>query len=220
MSWVIGQLSVAEDVLCAGEEIHGLYQKIKPASNRRKKIPARAGDLSRFAYFVFEREGGAIWKDVNKVAALYERLVSYRPLDFVNTYGLLSTDGETENVGYFLNQRRGLKYLLAAKVRDDWDYAKRWSQVNPRASVLDAVIGEDDKGRPQLEFRPRHLFGFIVAQLIQDWSGGAKYKFCKRPGCREWFYYGPGTDHRETAQYHSKKCNLAHAYQIRKEQSK
>ena len=189
------------------------------ARYRRKKIPATT-TLSGTAYLVFEREGGVIGKDISRVAALYERLVSYRPLDFVNTYGLLSTDGERETVGYFLNLRRGLKHLLAAKKRDDWDYARRWWQANPHAAPLDAVIGEDDKGRPQLEFRPRHLFGFIVAQLIQDWSGGAKYKFCKSPGCREWFYYGPGTDHRETAVYHSKKCQMAHAYQLRKEQTK
>ncbi len=207
------------------------------ARNRRKKIPAwqpkplpdDAGTHQRLlhssvkrgtAYLVFEREGAALEKPVHEVAALYERLVSYSPLAFVNIYGLLHTDGEIELVGYFLNLRRGLQHLLAAKKRDDWDYAKRWSQANPSAIVLNAVIGEDDKGRPQLEFRPQNLFGFICAQLIQDWSGGKEYKFCKNPGCNEYFYYGPGTDHRETAQYHSKKCNLAHAYQIRKEQSK
>ena len=188
------------------------------ARYRRKTI--RSSFVGPIAYLVFEREGGAIWKDVHKVDALYERLVSYRPLEFVNTYGLLHTDGEIENVGYFLNLRRGLQHLLAAKKRDDWDYAKRWSKANPSAIMLSGVIGEDDKGRPQLEFRPRNLIDFVTAQLIQDWSGGAKYKFCRNPGCREWFYYGPGTDHRETAEYHSKKCNLAHAYQIRKEQSK
>ena len=53
----------------------------------------------------------------HKVAALYERLVSYRPLDFVNTYGLLH-DGETETVGNFLNLRRGIQRLLAAKERE------------------------------------------------------------------------------------------------------
>lgn len=40
-------------------------------------------------------------------------------------------------------------------------------------------------------------------------------KLCKRPDCGEWFAYGPGTKHRETAVYCSPKCQKAHAYERR-----
>ena len=190
---------------------------------RIETIPARSGTIltSHDAYDVFVREGPAVKKPVHKCAALYETLVRMSPEKFVNTYGLLWSRGRRETVEEVRLAQREVKKLLAAKKRDDWDAAKKWMQKTPRVIQLDGVIGEDEKtGLPQLEFQPRHLLGFIVAQLIQDWSGGAEYRFCKTPGCPEWFYFGAGTDHRMTAEYHNKKCNLAHAYQRRKGQSK
>ena len=173
------------------------------------------------SYWVFKREGAALEKPVHECAALYERLIKEQPEDFLSKFGLLWTRNKTEMTARAFNEcRREIRKLVAAKERDDWDVAKKWMEERPSVIEFDGIIGEDEAGRPQLEYKPRHLFGFIVAQLIQDWSGGKEYKFCKNPGCGEYFYYGPGTDHRETAQYHSKKCNLAHAYQIRKEQSK
>ena len=172
------------------------------------------------SYWIFEREGRPVEKPVHKCDALYERLMKERPDDFVDKYGFLWSRGESEMVRDFFSARRELRKLVAFKKSDDWDWARKWMEARPHVVQLDGVIGEDEAGRPQLEFQPRHLFGFIVAQLIQDWSGGKTYKFCKNPGCDEYFYYGPRTGHRNTAEYHSKACNLAHAYQIRKEQSK
>ena len=195
-------------------------------------VPAGSGRTiadSTSAYRIIWREGPALEKPVYKVDALYERLVKMSPEKFVKTYGLLWSrkggrrgaeiidmdleEGSVESRTIRAAQRE-LKQLLAAKKRDNWHAARKWMQERPRVQ-LGAVIGEDEAGRPQLEFQPRNLFGFIVAQLIQDWSGGAQYKFCKRPGCPEYFYFGAGTAHRNTAKYCSKRCQMAHAYQER-----
>ena len=134
----------------------------------------------------------------------------------MNAYGLLLTRGGRETVRNFLSARRELKRLLAAKERDDWNGAEKWMQEHPRVAQFDLVASEHKNGWPQIEFRPRHLFGFIVAQLLTDWQGGAKYKFCKRPSCHEYFYYGAGTGKRETAQYCSRRCSDASTYEKRK----
>ena len=85
--------------------------------------------------------------------------------------------------------------------------------------MISGALGHDDAGRPQLEFRPRTLVGFIYAQLIQDYTGGIHYKRCIRPGCGEFFYYGPTTRKRSTALYCNPTCQKAHAYQKLKETS-
>ena len=172
------------------------------------------------AYWIFEREGEAPPRPVHKCAVLYKRLMEERPDDFVSKFGFLWSRDESELVKVFSAARREIAKLVAAKKGDDWDAAKKWQEEHPQFMQLDGVIGEDEVGRPQYEFQPRHLCGLIVAQLIQDWSDAREYKFCKRPGCGEYFYYGAGTGHRKTAKYCSKKCNLAHAYQLRKEQVK
>ena len=171
------------------------------------------------------REGAATDKPAHKPDAIYEQLANCEPneagiLTFVNKYGLLWSRGKREEVEKFLTARRELKKLLVAKKRDDWDAASKWIEARPKAILLSAGIGYSKTDRPQLEFRPQNLIGLIVSRLIQDWSSGVKYEFCKRPGCGEYFYYGSGTDKRETADYCSPKCQNAHAYAKRKEKKK
>jgi hypothetical protein len=189
---------------------------------RREVIPAKPGGTLAQSqdYEGFVREGAAIEKPAHDCDVLYEHLVRRSPDDFVNTYGLLWTRGRRESVDYFVRRQHAVAELLTAKKTDDWDAAKIWFEYNPEAVRLVAVLGEDEAGRPQLEFQPRNLLGFIVAQLIQDWTSGATYKWCKRPACPEWFYYGPGTAHRETAQYCSQTCKAAHFYERKKGKSK
>ena len=136
----------------------------------------------RLPFWIFEREG-AMEKPVHNFAALYKRLMEERPDDFVSKYGFLWSRGESETVRDFFTARRELRKLVAFKKGDDWDAAKKWQEEHPQFMELDGVIGEDEAGRPQYEYQPRHLCGFIVAQLIQDWSKGKTYKFCKNPGC-------------------------------------
>jgi hypothetical protein len=73
----------------------------------------------------------------------------------------------------------------------------------------------DQQGRPKLKFRPGDLYQGIMLQFLEE--VGQPMRHCKRPGCAEWFTYGPGTDHRETALYCAPKCQNAHTYMKRKE---
>ena len=84
-----------------------------------------------------------------------------------------------------------------------------------RLSVVFAVGSE--KQRPQLNLVPSTLFDAALVQLLEEISSERPLRKCKRPGCPEWFTYGPGTKHRETAFYCSSKCQKAHEYQRRKE---
>jgi hypothetical protein len=73
----------------------------------------------------------------------------------------------------------------------------------------------DERMRPKLKFRPANLYQGIMLQFLEE--VGQPMRHCKRPGCPEWFTYGPGTDHRETALYCSPKCQNAHTYDKRKQ---
>ena len=147
-----------------------------------------------------------------RAEAIYKKLVTSTPDAFVDKFGLLTTRGETELVADFEAWRDEVERLLAWKKADDWGMAKKWLEANSRAIQLTGSFGEDDCGRPQLEFRPTTLLGYTLAQLVQDWSTGVQYRWCKRPGCQEWFYYGPGTKHRETAEYCGPTCRNAQYY--------
>ena len=176
------------------------------------------------AYDELVREGAAVEAEI-KADVLYERFANTRRnaegmKAFAETFGLLWTRSPRESVEAMLIAQRELRKLLAAKKRDDWEAATAWLKDRPKVATLAAIIGQDNQGRHQLEYQPQHLFGFMVMQLIRDWSRGATYRWCERPGCDEWFYYGPGTEHRETARYHSPQCQAAHAYDKRKGQSK
>lgn len=69
--------------------------------------------------------------------------------------------------------------------------------------------------RPTITLRPRSLISAIWLQFALDCSGGAKLRKCR--WCPEFFKYGPGTGHRNTAVYCSPKCQKAHAYARREE---
>jgi hypothetical protein len=200
---------------------------LKWPGHGRYRIRQREGSgptlVQRESYRELVREGAAIPYSADRVDALYERFAAARGVEgmkaFAEKYGLLRR-GNREGIDDMLALRRAVRKLLAAKKADAWDKARTWFKDFPEAARLTAKIGEDEAGRPQLEFEPRDLFGFMVAQLVQDWATGATYRWCDRPGCDEFFYYGPGTGRRETARYCSPKCQASHAYMTRKEESR
>ena len=110
--------------------------------------------------------------------------------------------------------------LLTVAKADDWEAVGAWLQENPRVIEIFCIVGRDEVGRPQLEFQPRNLIGFIYAQLIQDYTSGAQYKLCIRPGCGKYFYYGSGTRKRNTSSYCTDTCQKSHYYQTHKGQRK
>jgi hypothetical protein len=156
--------------------------------------------------------------DALAIDGLYRRLADMLATDagvlaFARTYGLL-TDG-LDTVDDFLNARKVVRWLIARREKGDWPEIVRWFHKNHKAIRLTAA--PDYHAPPELFFKPMALIDAIYLQFFMDISSGAQLRLCKRPGCGNWFKYGPGTGHRETAEYCSPKCQKAHAYSKTKE---
>ena len=191
--------------------------------------PAPTGGTSRAAKTIIGsanpgpsivRDGGKLNydRDSMKIDGLYPRLADCPPtpqgaLDFIRKYGFLNGK-RSELVEFICHEIKVVRSLLAVKKSGDWEKLYLWMIDNPKASRLKPVLLGGDP--PQLFFQPTTLLDAIYLQFFEDMSGGANLKFCKRPGCGEWFRYGPGTLHRATAQFCSPKCQKADDYQKRK----
>ena len=161
-------------------------------------------------------------RDCLAIDGLYRRLADHEPnqdgaLAFANRYGLLS-NREREAVQTFTDNIRIVRSLVAAAEAEDWTAIHRWLGENRKAIRFQPDLKLN--GRPQFFFRPARLIDAIYAQFLEDVAGGiGTMRLCARPGCGNWFKFGPGTNHRETARYCSPKCQGAHAYAKRKEAS-
>jgi hypothetical protein len=175
--------------------------------------------------------------DAFSVPCLYLRLAGYsvtpagapklaRPmiteqgiLDFVTRFGFLGKPRDrSETLDSIIHEIRALRSVIEAAglVGDhpaDWGSLRAWIEENKRAVRLSPEL-VDAVGRDRLElsFGPSDLRSAIYLQLLQDVTRSKTFKICANPSCPNWFYYGPGTDHRKTAEYCSPKCQKAHAY--------
>lgn len=186
---------------------------------RRRKIHRRPE-----AYDVIVRNGVKLWPRPVLAPALYEKLAVYTAnskgaLWFSNQFGLLGDNHDKMEVQHFCRVVGLVRRLIALAKKENWEKINEWLEALGMIN-FSGVIGYDEEGRPQLEYRPQSLDKFIFAQLIQDYTGGAKYKLCIRPGCGEYFYYGSGTGKRNTAAYCSAKCQKAHQYMKLKGETK
>lgn len=164
---------------------------------------------------IVRNDGKLQFRDVMQIPALYKRLgncplTESGALDFVSKYGFL-VGGRSESVADIHHQIKVVSSLLSAWETHDWAALKLWMIDNRKNLRLNPEFREGDQ--PQLFFAPAALIDAIYLQLFRDISTGANFRLCKRPACGEWFYYGPGTEHRSTAQYCSTKCEKAHAYE-------
>lgn len=179
-----------------------------------KTAKTLAGSHSLGASIV--RNGGKLhFRDVMQIPALYKRLENCPPteggaLNFVSLYGFLA-GARHESVGDICRHIKVVRSLSSAWESHDWDALKLWMVDNQKKLRLNPQFREGDP--PQLFFAPTSLIDAIYLQFFQDISTGVNFRLCRRPGCGEWFYYGPGTPHRSTAQYCSTKCEKAHAYE-------
>ncbi len=183
-------------------------------------------------YDCIVRNGGSLAEyEPFKVTALWRCLAETKKtpqgaLDFVNTYGFLgqknAKEETVENVKEAIETARVLSALYD---KNDWVKVANWLNEAGRDSMFSiggigrlGIVFDAEQGakRPNLKFRARSLRNAILVQYLEDMSGGAKLRKCIRPGCPEWFKYGPGEEHRETARYHSSQCQQAHAYMKRK----
>jgi hypothetical protein len=140
-------------------------------------------------------------------------------LGFVSRFGFLrGTWGQSEAVDEIIHEIRVAQSLIEAADRNDWDALSKWMEANRSAIKLSPSLEfESGKEKPTLFFHPARLIDAIYLQFFEEVSGGANIRKCQSPRCSEWFRYGPGTKHRETAQYCSDRCRRAHFYLKAKE---
>ncbi len=181
------------------------------------------GSLVEYEPFKFKLDGvDGLWRRLAKTTKTPQGA-----LDFVSTYGFLQQkDAKEETVADIKDAIETARILSALYDKNDWVKVADWLNEAGRDSMfglggigrLGVVFhGEQGAARPGLKFRPGSLRSAILVQYLDDMSGGAKLRECIRPGCPEWFKFGPGTGRRETARYCSPKCQQAHAYMKRKE---
>ena len=190
---------------------------------------ARSAGTIQFARTPLESEDAGPWivrnggedyeGDRLKIDALYRLLAGCRStekgaLDFVRQFGFLKGES-SESVEFICEQIKIFRHLISLKQSQKWESLRHWLKHNSEFIRLNPELLAGDP--PEVFFRPSTLLDAIYFQFFEDLSSGANLRLCKRPGCREWFKYGPGTLHRNTAQYCSPKCQNAHKYAKRKE---
>ena len=187
-----------------------------PPHVHARSILASTGDTGPWIV----RNGGEDDKrDRMKIEGLYRRLAGCRStekgaLDFVRRFGFLKGE-RAESVNFICEQIRTFRHLISLNRSQKWESLRHWLRHNSKFISLNPELLVGDP--PEVFFRPSTLLDAIYLQFFEDLSSGANLRLCKRPGCREWFKYGPGTLHRNTAQYCSPKCQNAHKYAKRKE---
>jgi hypothetical protein len=188
-------------------------------------------------YDVIVRNGGKLSiRPLHEVPALYEKLAACKAnakgaLDFSNRYGLLiSVTDISMDSERFCRLVRGVRRFIALAKQEKWEKIAELIEgaqeemgtlmVMPTLIGLSGTLIFDEAGKPQLGLRADQFYSFIFAQLIQDYTSGAQYKLCIRPGCGKYFYYGTGTRKRNTSSYCTDTCQKGHYYQMHKGQRK
>ena len=209
---------------------------------RKPRPRPRRGPLERTGARILNLDGGGVYVVRNskrlkrtqplKCEGLYRQLaacwISDDVLAFVENHGLL-TRGKEQRVDEILSDAENLRNWIRAISARNWpgltnaleaagqDSAFGHGGIGKLGVVFHYQEGMD---RPELRFRPGSLLSAIYVQVLMDATGGATLRKCLNPVCPEWFKYGPGTEHRETAIYCSPKCQKAHAYMKLKEKRK
>jgi len=163
-----------------------------------------------------------------EIDGIYRHLASFEPTasgarDFANLFGLLQ-GRRSYSVLFFIRAVENMRALLRLSEEKDWPTISQWAIQNGKAIRFTADFQINDRpdarpnDRPRFFFQPMTLIDAIYAKFFEDLeAGAAPMRLCARPGCGNWFKYGPGTGHRETAKYCSHKCQGAHSYQKRRD---
>jgi len=151
-----------------------------------------------------------------EIPGLYRRLAEYDvtesdALRLVEDFGFLSrSDARYESVHDIWGGILRLREIIKLADRRDFKFC-------PRPEVHVELIAPLNVERPSLRLQPTNLLEGAIVQLLEDISSARQLRRCIRPGCREWFAFGPGTGRRKTALYCSPRCQKAHDYMKRKE---
>ena len=195
-----------------------------------RKPPVTTGTIlgRHDGYDVIVRNGGPLTEyEPFKIDCLWQRLAKAKKstrgaLDFVSQYGFLDREKADEMEVSKITEAIGTaRQLVVLNDKNDWKtVADRLDAAGQnslfgiggvgRLGVL--LTADPGAARPALRFRPGSLLSAILVQYLDDVTGGAELRECARPGCTEWFKYGPGTNRRETARYCTPKCQKADAY--------
>lgn len=203
----------------ASEEEKREWQERAATYSALKSTIIGAGAFERIV-----RKGGQLDRatDAMKIPGLYNRLAKTLPtekraIEFASTFGLL-TNPDSESLQTFFGLRDAVERLVAMKPqrgkRGNWDGLSDWMEKHGKSIRLHAILDSENGGSPQPFFQPQTLFDAIVLQFFEDVTTRAKLRLCARPGCGEWFKYGPGTSppRRETAKFCSPKCQATGHY--------
>ena len=155
--------------------------------------------------------------DPFRIDGIYRRLAevdtSDTALAFSNAFGLFSTSayGRDEyRVDDILDHAAGLRAAIDAAERGNWQPIVDGINHKNIGRCTLTLHHTEGAPRPDLSLQPSSLIAAIQIQFALDCAVGAQLKKCL--WCSNWFKYGPGTGHRQTAVYCSPKCQKAHAY--------
>lgn len=163
------------------------------------------------------------------IDALYARLAECLPtsegaLSFVDRFGLLRA-GDREPVAGVCAAIEAARALIATRDAGDIHTLTQWMTepgnaaamaLRPSLAPAAAVHSRRDRSPYDLILSPRDLYSAIFFQFFRDYTENRSLRKCARRGCGEWFQFGPGTRHRNTAVYCSPSCQHADAYRIRR----
>jgi hypothetical protein len=163
--------------------------------------------------WVVSAGGDLVFSNALKSDGLCRELAAATPdargaLAFVERHGFLRASKGRERVADIVAAIRVGKSLVAARTRGDVAALQEWLALNGKAIQVHAALGDDGT----LFFQPKNLIDAVYLQFFAD--GDAAMKCCARPGCGNWFKFGPGTDppKRSTAIYCSRTCEKAAQY--------
>lgn len=209
---------------------------IKSRVERRPKRPTvlegwEDGEQEREIQWVAPNGGRLISKNALAAEGLYRKFVELALtetgiLEFTNEHGLLWGRTEQPMADYEF-ARNDLLKLLAKHEAQEWESLGEGLSLIAESSTLRGIgnlgivyFWRRGMTRPQPRLRPPNLFEAMRVQLLLDLAGGVNLRHCRLPSCHKWFTYGPGTQHRVTAFYCTRKHRQAHDWLLKTEASK
>ena len=193
-------------------------------------LDADGYDLDNEGRIREKRQRRPIFRNVFKIDSLIRRLAEMdgktRPanakgaLDFVETYGFLSSSHGPESFEVIAMSIRSARSLLRIIDRKDWPLLQEWALQNAsKIHMKPSFQYFEDEDISELFFGPKRFIDAIYLQALDDVAAGTQFERCDNPGCPEYFRVGPGSGRSRVKRDHrfcSPKCQKQFAYRLRK----
>lgn len=162
------------------------------------------------------------------VELIYRTLASKRDtpegaLEFVLDFGFLR-QGQSALAAEIQREVRRARKILAAVDNKDWPTLGAAIKGRDTDMLMVPTLAPSVEGI-EVWYRPNDLLGAIYLQLFEDmalgvpWRERCGWRSCERRDCGKLFRWGPGFNHRKTAQYCCKRCENIDSYRRRKEET-